>query len=187
MQKININFDAMEKLTKVVEHKDSLVELFKEFWVDMVASFKYDIYQTIIQLLGFISAIFMTIQDNLAYHKYLNLDDAFLQYVMPCIVGSAAYAFFFYKREDLGHNKFMTFLLSVSVSAYSIEGVLKMLEWESSTLWYALGGFLMFPVLQIVAYVALAIKKEIPKLVGIITTHLSNKFGNGHKDIDTDS
>ena len=187
MQKININFDAMEKLTKVVEHKDSLVELFKDFWADMVSSFKYDIYQTIIQLLGFVSATFMAIQENIAYHEYLNLDDAFLQYVMPCIVGSAAYAFFFYKREDLGHNKFMTFLLSVSVSAYSIEGILKMIGWESSTLWYVLGGFLMFPVLQIVAYIALAIKKEIPKIVGIITTYLNNRVGNGHNDSNTGS
>jgi hypothetical protein len=106
---------------------------------------------------------------------------------MPCIVGSAAYAFFFYKKDDLGHNKFMTFLLSVSVSAYSIEGILRILNWESTTLWFTLGGFLMFPSLQIISYAALSIKKEVPKIVGIATTFLSNKFGSSKKDSDTDS
>jgi hypothetical protein len=62
-----------------------------------------------------------------------------------------------------------------------------MIGWESSTLWYVLGGFLMFPVLQIVAYIALAIKKEIPKIVGIITTYLNNRVGNGHNDSNTGS
>lgn len=172
----------MEKITKVVEHKDSLTELFKDFWVDIVSSFKHDIYQTIIQLLGFVSAIFMTLQEKLDYNKYLGVNDAFLQFIMPCIVGSAAYAFFFYKKDDLGHNKFITFLLSVSVSAYTIEGLLGILSWESSTLWYTLGGFLMFPSLQIIAYLALSVKKEIPKLVSIVTSYFSNRFGSGKKD-----
>jgi hypothetical protein len=177
----------MEKVSKVVEHNNGLVELFKDFWVDIVSSFKHDIYQTIIQLLGFFSSIFLMLQDSLAYNKYLKLDDAFLQHIMPCIVGSAAYAFFFYKKDDLGHNKFMTFLLSVSVSAYSIEGILRILNWESTTLWFTLGGFLMFPSLQIISYAALSIKKEVPKIVGIATTFLSNKFGSSKKDSDTDS
>jgi len=155
----------MEKVEKVVEHKNLLLDMFKDFWIDISASFKYDIYQTVIQLMGFISAIFMALQEKLDYNKYLGLDEAFLQFIMPCIVGSAAYAFFFYKKDDLGHNKFITFLLSVSVSAYTIEGILEVLNWESSTLWYTLGGFLMFPSLQIVAYIALSVKKEVPKLV----------------------
>ena len=172
----------MEKVTKVVEHNNGLVELFKDFWVDIVASFKHDIYQTVIQLLGFVSAIFMALQEKLDYNKYLGVNDAFLQFIMPCIVGSAAYAFFFYKKEDLSHNKFITFLLSVSVSAYTIEGIIKLLNWESSTLWYTIGGFLMFPSLQIVAYFALSVKKEVPKLVGIIVSYFANRFGSGKKD-----
>ena len=172
----------MEKVTKVVEHKNYLVEMFNDFWMDIVSSFKHDIYQTIIQILGVCSSIYIMLQDTLAYNKYLQLDDAFLQHVMPCIVGSAAYAYFFYKKEDLGHNKFMTFLLSVSVSAYSIEGILKVLNWESSTLWFTLGGFLMFPSLQIVAYLTLSIKKEIPKIVGIFVSFLKGKFGSSDKD-----
>jgi len=109
----------MEKVSKVVEHNNGLVELFKDFWVDIVSSFKHDIYQTIIQLLGFFSSIFLMLQDSLAYNKYLKLDDAFLQHIMPCIVGSAAYAFFFYKKDDLGHNKFMTFLLWIVWFGYN--------------------------------------------------------------------
>jgi len=177
----------MDKVQKVVGQDNGLVEMFKDFWFDIVSSFKHDIYQTIIQLMAFVSSIYIMLQDSLAYNKYLKLDDAFLHHIMPCIVGSAAYAFFFYKKEDLGHNKFMTFLLSVSVSAYSIEGILKMLNWESNTLWYTLGGFLMFPVLQIVAYIALSVKKEVPKIVGIFTSFLSNRFGSGKKDSDTNS
>lgn len=172
----------MEKVTKVVEHKNYLIEMLNDFWIDIVSSFKHDIYQTIIQILGVFSSIYIMLQDSLAYNKYLKLDDAFLQHVMPCIVGSAAYAYFFYKKDDLGHNKFMTFLLSVSVSAYSIEGILKVLDWESSTLWYTLGGFLMFPTLQIVAYFALSIKKEVPKIVGIFVSFLKGKFGSSDKD-----
>lgn len=172
----------MEKVTKVVEHNNGLVELFKDFWMDIVSSFKNDIYQTIIQILGFVSAIFMALQEKLDYNKYLGLNDAFLQFIMPCIVGSAAYAFFFYKKEDLGHNKFMTFLLSVSVSAYSIEDILEMLNWETSTLWYTLGGFLMFPILQIVAYFALSVKKEVPKMVGTVTSYFNDRFSSGKKD-----
>lgn len=172
----------MEKVAKTVEHKNFLIEIFQDFWMDIAASFKHDIYQTIIQILGVCSSIFIVLQDHLAYNKYLQLDDAFLKHIMPCIVGSAAYAYFFYKKEDLGHNKFMTFLLSVSVSAYSIEGILKVLNWESSPLWFTLGGFLMFPSLQIVAYLALSVKKEVPKIVGIFTSFLSNRFGSGKKD-----
>lgn len=172
----------MEKVTKVVEHNNGLVELFKDFWIDIVASFKHDIYQTVIQLLGFVSAIFMALQEKLDYNKYLGVNQAFLQFIMPCIIGSASYAFFFYKKEDLSHNKFITFLLSVSFSAYTIEDLLRLLGWESSTLWYALGGFLMFPALQIVAYFALSIKKEVPKWGGLITTYFSNRFGSGKKD-----
>lgn len=172
----------MEKVTKVVEHNNGLVELFKDFWMDIVSSFKNDIYQTIIQILGFVSAIFMALQEKLDYNKYLGLNDAFLQFIMPCIVGSAAYAFFFYKKEDLGHNKFMTFLLSVSVSAYSIEDILEILNWETSTLWYTLGGFLMFPILQIVAYFALSVKKEVPKMVGTVTSYFNDRFSSGKKD-----
>lgn len=172
----------MEKVTKVVEYNNGLVELFKDFWMDIVSSFKNDIYQTIIQILGFVSAIFMALQEKLDYNKYLGLNDAFLQFIMPCIVGSAAYAFFFYKKEDLGHNKFMTFLLSVSVSAYSIEDILEMLNWETSTLWYTLGGFLMFPILQIVAYFALSVKKEVPKMVGTVTSYFNDRFSSGKKD-----
>jgi hypothetical protein len=175
----------MEKVHKVVEHQNALVEMFKDFWIDIVSSFKHDIYQTIIQILGFVSAIFMALQEKLDYSKYLGVNDAFLQFIMPCIVGSAAYAFFFYKKEDLNHNKFITFLISVSVSAYTIEGIIKLIGWESSTLWYTLGGFLMFPTLQIVAYFALSVKKEVPKIVGIITTYFSNRFGSNKKGSDS--
>lgn len=163
----------MEKVTKVVENKSEIFAFIKDIWHDMDSSFKSEFSDVLIQLSASASGLYLLWQRQIDYHKYLSVSESFIQNIVPTIIGSALYAYMMYNKEAKGPSKFITFLIAITLSAFSTDFFIEFFNKEPHPFYYTLGGAVILPLFQSVILFVLTIKKEGPKAVW---EFIKNKF-----------
>lgn len=148
-----------------MEHKNELFEFLKDIWSDLVSSIKSELTDILIQLSASISGLYLLWQRQIGYNDYISVSDSFIQNIIPTVIGSAVYAYMMYNKEVKGPSKFITFLVAVTLSAFSTDFFIELFNKEPHPFYYTLGGAIILPLFQGIVLLALTVKKEGPKAV----------------------
>lgn len=168
----------MEKVTKVVDNKSEIWAFIKDVWHDMASSFKSDLSDVLIQLSASISGLYLLFQRQVEYKQFISVSDSFVHNIIPTIVGASIYAYMMYNREAKGPSRFITFLIAITLSAYSTDFFIELFNKEPHPFYYTLGGAIILPLFQGVILLANTVKKEGPKAVWDFIKSKFNKTNN---------
>lgn len=170
----------MEKVTKVVENKSWILEFVKDMWHDLMVSFKTDLSEVFIQFITTMSGLYFLAQGkvDLDYQTYIGLSDSFIQNIIPTIIGAGFYSYSIYDKGSKDPSKFVTFLIAISLAAFSTDFFIQAFNQEPSVFYYTVGGATILPTFQAIVGFAIMVKKEGPKAVWDFIKSKFNKTNN---------
>ena len=169
----------MGKVSKIVEHKGELLGFVKEFWHDLLVSVKTELSEVFIQLITTISGLYFLAQDKANYQHYIGLSDSFVQNIIPTIIGAGFYSYAIYDKGGKDPSKFVTFLIAISLAAFSTDFFIHAFNQEPNVFYYTVGGAIILPTFQAIVGFAIMVKKEGPKAVW---DFIKNKFNKTNQN-----